>query len=184
MRLTGGTLGGRRIAGPASRGVRPTPGRVKEALFSMLGSRTIGARFLDLYAGTGAIGFEALSRGASEVTFVEERPRVAKQIAVTAAALGFGRDRAHVVTARAERAVERLQGRYDLVFADPPYALGLPERIIRRLHERGLVDERSLVIYEHASRAEVGAPAGFAAERHAAYGEVALTFLRPEPVPS
>ncbi|MDE2571975.1 MAG: 16S rRNA (guanine(966)-N(2))-methyltransferase RsmD [bacterium] len=181
MRLTGGTLGGRRIAGPKSRGVRPTPGRVKEALFSMLGSRTAAARVLDLYAGTGAIGFEALSRGASEVTFVEGRPRVASQISARAGELGIERGRVRVVQARAERAVEHLAGRYDLVFADPPYALGVPERVFLRLRERGLVDERSLVVFEHSSRAAVDAPSGYAAERREVYGEVALTFLRPEP---
>ncbi|TAM86572.1 16S rRNA (guanine(966)-N(2))-methyltransferase RsmD [bacterium] len=180
MRLTGGTLGGRRIAGPKSRGVRPTPGRVKEALFSMLGSRTAGARVLDLYAGTGAVGFEALSRGAQEVVFVEGQPRVAQRIAALAAQLGIGRDRARVVNTRVERALERLDGRFDIVFADPPYALGVPERVLLRLHERGLVDERSLVVYEHSSRITVGVPAPYRVGRREAYGEVALTFLAPE----
>lgn len=184
MRLTGGTLGGRRIAGPKSRGVRPTPGRVKEALFSMLGSRTVGARVLDLYAGTGAIGFEALSRGAQEVIFVEGRPRVAERIVEAAHELGVERSRMRVLGLRVERAVERLDGHFDTVFADPPYAHGLPQSVLLRLHERGLVDERSLVVYEHSSRAELNAPAGYAVERRARYGEVALTFLRPEPATS
>lgn len=146
----------------------------------MLGSRTVGARVLDLYAGTGAIGFEALSRGAQEVTFVEGQPRVAQRIAALAAGLGFDRARARVVNARVERALERLGGRFDIVFADPPYALGVPERVLLRLHERGLVDERSLVVYEHSSRAEVGIPAPYRVQRREAYGEVALTFLQPE----
>ncbi|TAM60729.1 16S rRNA (guanine(966)-N(2))-methyltransferase RsmD [bacterium] len=177
MRLTGGTLGGRRIAGPRSPGVRPTPGRVKEALFSILGSRTVDARVLDLYAGSGAIGFEALSRGAREVVFVEGQPRVAARISALAAELGLERGRARVVNARVERALERLESRFDIVFADPPYALGLPERVLLRLHERGLVDERSLVVYEHSSRADAAAPAPYRLQRDAAYGEVVLAFL-------
>jgi len=150
----------------------------------MLGSRTIGARVLDLYAGTGAIGFEALSRGANEAVFVESQPRVAQRITALADELGIERWRARVVTARAERAVERLEGRFDVVFADPPYAQGVPPRVFSRLHERGLVDERSLVVYEHSSRTQAGAPTGYAIERREAYGEVALTFLRPEPLVS
>ncbi len=146
----------------------------------MLGSRTAGARVLDLYAGTGAVGFEALSRGAQEVVFVEGQPRVAQRIAALAAQLGIGRDRARVVNTRVERALERLDGRFDIVFADPPYALGVPERVLLRLHERGLVDERSLVVYEHSSRITVGVPAPYRVGRREAYGEVALTFLAPE----
>src|SRR5471030_1178203 len=114
MRVSGGELRSREIHVPRGRGIRPTPGRVREALFSIIGERVRGARVLDLYAGTGAIGFEALSRGAAHATFVEAHAPTAARIRAAAAQLGVG-DRATVVCARAERAAKALPGPYDLV---------------------------------------------------------------------
>ena len=118
--IAGGTLRSRRVSAPSGRAVRPTPARVKEALFSILSSQLEDARVLDLFAGSGALGFEAISRGAAHVTFVEAHRPTA--LAITATAREFGvSERCEVIAAPAERVATRLRERYDLIFADPPY---------------------------------------------------------------
>ena len=126
-RVIGGTAGGRRLAVPRGTSTRPTSDRAREGLFSSvqseLGSLT-GKRVLDLYAGSGAVGLEALSRGAGHVLLVESDTRTAAVIKANVAAIGI--PGATVVTDRAERLLGRPPGpadRYDLVFADPPYAV-------------------------------------------------------------
>ncbi|HEY0798836.1 MAG TPA: 16S rRNA (guanine(966)-N(2))-methyltransferase RsmD [Candidatus Baltobacteraceae bacterium] len=177
MRLSGGELRSRRIPAPRGSAVRPTPGRVKEALFSIVGERIAGARVLDLFAGTGAIGFEAISRGALHATFVEQHAPTAAAIRASAQALGIA-DRVRVVTATAERSAARVEGRYDFVYADPPYADAPPERLFATLRERGAIDAGTLVVYERRASAPAVVFAGFTLEREARYGEVALQFLR------
>jgi 16S rRNA (guanine966-N2)-methyltransferase len=165
------------VSAPSGRAVRPTPARVKEALFSILGSQIESARILDLFAGSGALGFEALSRGAVAVTFVEAHRATAAALRRTADALGVA-ERATVIAASAERIAPRLAGRYDIVFADPPYALPFPAETFGRLRERGVVDARTLVVYEHSSAVEAPADDRFEVVRTARYGGVALAFLK------
>lgn len=173
MRLTGGTMRSRRVAAPKGRAVRPTPARVKEALFSILADRVADARVLDLFAGSGALGFEALSRGAAHVTFVEAHAPTAHAIRRTGEALGVAAQ-CDVVVGPAERVVPRLQGRYDLVFADPPYATPLAPSLLSDLAGRA-----SLIIYEHSGKAPAAPHPRFSVKREAKYGAVALTFLEP-----
>jgi 16S rRNA (guanine966-N2)-methyltransferase len=183
LRLSGGELRNRRIPAPRGSMVRPTPGRVKEALFSIIGEGITGARVLDLFAGTGAIGFEALSRGAVHATFVEQHASTAATIRATAAALGVT-ERVRVVCARAERAAHGLEGRYDFVYADPPFASPPPVAAFEALRQRGAIDPATLVVYERRADAPPVPFAGFATEREARYGEVALQFLRVAEDPS
>jgi 16S rRNA (guanine966-N2)-methyltransferase len=178
LTITGGTLRSRRVPTPPGFAVRPTPARVKEALFSILGSRVAEARVLDLFAGSGALGFESLSRGATHVTFVEKhRPTAA---ALRAAARELGVD-AHVdvIAAPAERAARVLDGRYDLVFADPPYATPYPAAAFRTLSARRAIDASTTVVYEHSAHEPGPADPAMQVERTERYGEVALTFLHP-----
>lgn len=177
MRVTGGSLRSRHVHAPRGRAVRPTPGRVREALFSILGERVVGARVLDLFAGTGALGFEALSRGAASVTFVEaHRPTAA---AIERAAGSFAvADKVDVLALSAEKAPRVLRGRYDLVFADPPYAQGFPSALFTGLAGAGVVDRETAIVFEHSGRAEAPALSGFAVTRTERYGDVALSFLR------
>jgi 16S rRNA (guanine966-N2)-methyltransferase len=177
LRLSGGELRSRRIPAPRGSAVRPTPGRVKEALFSIIGERISGARVLDLFAGTGAIGFEAISRGAAHTTFVERHAPTAATIRATAAALGIA-DRVQVVCGPAERLAPRLGGHYDFVYADPPFALPPPVELFTALRARGAIDPGTLVVYERRADAPQASFAGFTIEREARYGEVALQFLR------
>ena len=180
MRVTGGSLRSRRVDAPRGRVVRPTPARVREALFSILGARIVGARVLDLFAGSGVVGFEALSRGAASVTFVEAHRPTALAIERAAASLEVG-ERVEVIPLPAERAARILTGRYDLVFADPPYTSAFPAELFARLRASGRIDEGSVVVYEHSGRLPAPHSAEFAARRTERYGDVALTFLHPAP---
>jgi len=119
VRITGGELRGRRLAAPRrrSRAVRPTAERAREAIFSIIGEHLLGVRVLDLYCGTGALGIEALSRGASRAVLVDSDPRLARE---NVAALGIAA-RAEVARADALRFLRRSDERFDLVLCDPPY---------------------------------------------------------------
>jgi len=175
--VSGGELRSRVIRSPNGSAIRPTPGRVKEALFSIIGDAIAGARFLDLYAGTGAIGFEALSRGAAHATFVELHAPTAQAIRRAAGELDVTR-RTNVVCAPAERAAQRLSGRFDVVYADPPYALPPPHLTFGNLRLRGSVDASTLLVYERRESAPPFASPGFLTVREARYGEVMLQFVR------
>ncbi len=177
MRLTGGDLRSRVIRSPQGAAIRPTPGRVKEALFSIVGADVLAARVLDLYAGTGAIGFEALSRGAAHVTFVELHAPTAQAIRDAARELGVEK-RTSILCAPAEKAVTRLAGRFDFVYADPPYVLPPPHLTFATLRERRAIDAASTVVYERRESAPGFAGPGFTTVRDARYGDVLLQFLR------
>jgi 16S rRNA (guanine(966)-N(2))-methyltransferase RsmD len=123
MRVIAGTWGGRRLQAPPGDAVRPTSDRVREALFSVLAARIPGARVLDLFAGSGALGIEALSRGAASVTFVDSAPAAQRALKANLGALGVDAE------VRRQDALRFLGGasgdarEYDLVFLDPPYRL-------------------------------------------------------------
>lgn len=124
MRVIAGTHRGRRLRGPEGTALRPTSDRVREALFSILGGRVAGCRFLDLYAGTGAIGIEAVSRGAAHVTCVESQRDALALLHRNLSDCGMTEHmivRAQTVSQFLRRP-EQWQGPYDIVFADPPYA--------------------------------------------------------------
>jgi 16S rRNA (guanine966-N2)-methyltransferase len=123
LRVVAGRFGGRRLSAPPGAGTRPTSDRVREALFSMLGA-VDGARVLDLFAGSGALAIEALSRGAAHALLVERDARAAAVARANLDALGIGADEARVVRAPARAALRTARERgdaYDLVFLDPPY---------------------------------------------------------------
>ncbi len=161
---------------PRGLAVRPTPARVKEALFSILATRIPDARVLDLYAGSGALGFEALSRGAAHVTFVESHRPTAAALRAAATELGVV-DRTMVVGSTAERVAGRLSDRFDIVFADPPYALPYPAATFAHLGQCGRIDAQTIVVYEHSSTIDPPSDPRFAVVRTARYGAVALAFL-------
>jgi 16S rRNA (guanine966-N2)-methyltransferase len=133
MRVIAGRWGGRRLQAPAGRSTRPTSDRVREALFSVLGERVAGAEVLDLFAGSGALGLEALSRGAAGATFVDSAPGALRALRANVEALGAS---AEVVRADARRflgSASATARQYDLVFLDPPYRLA--GRLGRELSE-------------------------------------------------
>lgn len=174
LSITGGSLRSRRVPAPSGRSVRPTPGRVKESLFAILGSRVEDARVLDLFAGTGSLGFEALSRGARVATFVEADGQTAQRLRAAAASLGLA-DRVTVIAAPAERAASRVGAdRFDLVFADPPYAHELPIQAFAALRETGAIGAATVVVFEHSSRRDAPSFEGLTLRRTERYGEVAI----------
>lgn len=179
-RISSGSLGSRKLKSPKGMQVRPTPGRVKESLFSILADRVEGATVLDLFSGTGAIGFEAASRGAGRVVSVEAHRETATAIAEAAKELGVEKT-VEVVAAPADRALYRLTGPFDLVYLDPPYADDVPLNVFRLLVERKLLAPDARVIYEHAAKRILPDIPGFRFVRQEVYGDVALAFLAPEP---
>jgi 16S rRNA (guanine966-N2)-methyltransferase len=123
MRVVAGRWGGRRLQAPPGDATRPTSDRVREAVFSVLGPRLQGARVLDLFAGSGALGIEALSRGAAEATFVDSAPAAQKALRANLAALGADAETRRQDAARFLAGASEASRQYDLVFLDPPYRL-------------------------------------------------------------
>jgi 16S rRNA (guanine966-N2)-methyltransferase len=180
-RIIGGSAGGRRLKAPAGERTRPTSDRVREALFSALDAELgslAGLRFLDLYAGSGAVGLEARSRGADRVTLVEQDRRTAALIRDNLRALGFSQ--VEVVAGAVARVLaDRPRTPYDVVFLDPPYTLGTAEvqTDLVALREHGWLAEGSVVVVERSTRSGVPAwPDGFVATRSKRYGETTLWY--------
>ena len=133
LRILGGAARGRRLQGESVAGVRPTSSRVREAIFDVLGARTGGCAFLDLYAGTGAVGLEALSRGAARVVLVEHSRRAARAM-ISNVALLSGLGRAEILEDDVRAALRRLGARgegFDIVFLDPPWDEPLADDLMR-----------------------------------------------------
>ncbi len=178
-RIIAGSLGGRRIETPKGDGTRPTSDRVREALFSSLESELGGFEdlvVLDLFAGSGALGLESASRGATSVVFVESDVRAAAAISRNVTSLDVpGR----VVRSTAERFVAGAQGSaFDLVFLDPPYVLGteVVADLVRRL--AGSVAPDALFVVERSTRDVFAWPENIHGVRHKAYGETTLWYGR------
>src|SRR5579863_8184125 len=122
MRLSGGERLGQRVTAPKGRRTRPTSSKVREALFTMLGKRIDGARVLDLFAGSGTLGFEAMSRGAGSVVFIDNDAAAVMSIRRNAVRLLDDPGRWRIMPMTASRALRTLRGSFDIVFVDPPYA--------------------------------------------------------------
>ncbi|RYB95379.1 16S rRNA (guanine(966)-N(2))-methyltransferase RsmD [Nocardioides oleivorans] len=185
-RIIGGTAGGRRLETPRGQTTRPTSDRVREALFSAIESRTgslDGLRFLDLYAGSGAVGLEAWSRGAGVVTLVEQDRRTASLITRNAATLGFSRAKVVATTVSTFLAAQPAAP-YDVVFLDPPYPTTDAEvdADLAALVSQGWLVPGAIVIVERAvKRTVVTWPDGIEAERTKRYGETALWYGHATP---
>jgi 16S rRNA (guanine966-N2)-methyltransferase len=184
MRIIGGRLGGRPLAAPKSQNVRPTSDRLRESLFNILAHRyddpITGARVLDLFAGTGALGLEALSRGAAFALFIDDGAEARALIRQNVEALGLGG-----VTRIFRRDATRLGAvhpnePFGLVFLDPPYGKGLAEKALGSLHDGGWLAPHALVIVEDAAEAGFAAPRGFAEIERRRYDDTEFTFLRKE----
>lgn len=181
MRVIAGAHRGRRLTGPQSDSLRPTSDRVREALFSILGTRIQGARVLDLYAGTGAVGIEALSRGAVHVTFVESAP-AAKRVLQTNLDRCALDDKAVVRGCRVEQFLRRLGPElapFDVVFADPPYAADDELRALSTLLNNISLAGHGVIVLEHAKRTSIpDSLGGVAATRRYEYGDTCLSVFR------
>ena len=186
MRVIAGSARGHRLEAPAGRDVRPTADRVREALFSSIGPRVVGARVLDLFAGSGALAVEALSRGATAATLVERDRRAA---AVAERNLARTRLAGRALLMRCDAAAfatEPRGGPFDLVLADPPYQDPLPEvyRLLSGLHAAGALAPGVTVVVERDRRdphLETDPPPFLALDRRRVYGDTVLLYLRADP---
>jgi 16S rRNA (guanine966-N2)-methyltransferase len=152
IRIIGGSAGGRMLKGPLRGALRPTADRVREAVFDIVLADGVPlSRVLDLYSGTGAMGIEALSRGAEHCDFVEAEARSAALIRENLALTGL-KERATVYPMPVARALSRLAGNYDFVVADPPYEYDRARKELTEVIERGLLAEDGLLVVEHSKR--------------------------------
>lgn len=152
VRIISGTAKGRRILAPKGIRIRPTSDRVKEAIFNTISSMVNNSDFLDMFAGTGNIGIEALSRGANRCTFVDQSPHAIKFIKTNLANLAF-EDRSRIIKADAEKAPDILGDHYDIIFLDPPYGCNLVIPVLKKLNL--LLKEAGIVIVETESKIEL-----------------------------
>ncbi len=176
MRITGGEFLGRTLKVPRD-AVRPTAERVREALFSILAHRGAidGARVLDVFAGSGALGLEALSRGAASALFVEKSRSVAHTLGENVAALGLAA-RARIVQRDAALALRALAGEpFDLCFIDPPYASGLAAESLASLASGGRLSSRAVLVAESDRRHAPGPIAGLTLALERSYGDTLIS---------
>jgi 16S rRNA (guanine966-N2)-methyltransferase len=182
MRVVGGRLRSRPLAGPKSNAVRPTTDRLREALFNILmhshGDPVTGARVLDLFAGTGALGIEAVSRGAAYALFVDEGVEARALLRDNVEALGLGgvtrifrRDATNLGPAHPIEA-------FSLVFIDPPYGKGLAEKALRSAHEGGWLKPNALIVVEESADAGFKPPEDFTELERRSYDDTEFVFLR------
>jgi 16S rRNA (guanine(966)-N(2))-methyltransferase RsmD len=179
MRIIGGELGGRRLKSIQRPGLRPTTDRVRESMFNMLAARIDfdERSVLDLFAGTGALGIEALSRGAAMCLFVERDRRAAGVIAENVASLGLD-ERATVTTGDAMKFLASTTDRYDLIFADPPYAATIFQQLVREVFSGEVLSPDGLFVLEHGGTLSVvvaGTGAEVVVEK--SFGDTGVTVL-------
>jgi 16S rRNA (guanine966-N2)-methyltransferase len=190
MRVSSGSFKGRAIGkkklfGKQKEGaeLRPTPAKVREALFDILRGELEGSSFLDLYAGSGTIGIEAASRGAGRIVFVEMVRFRTKAIQEDIEKIGC-RDRAEIYCEQAETFLKRISGsgeQYDIIFADPPYDSGEIEKILPLIEEYGILDARGVIVCEHSKKKKVPEKMGtLACRRQYRYGDTMLALYRKE----
>ncbi len=171
FRIISGVWRGRRLAFPALPGVRPSGDRVRETLFNWLQPVVPGARCLDLFAGSGALGLEAMSRGASEVVFVDREPRLAEAIKAHLSALG-AEAQGRVLCSDALKYLEEGSDTFDIVFLDPPFGESLVPEYCQRLDETGRLSDHARVYLETESGSEPEMPVGWRILRSARAGNV------------
>ena len=184
MRIISGSARGRRLFSPKDFRIRPTADRVKESLFNIL-SVLMGSfaecRVLDIFAGTGNLGIEALSRGAAQAVFIDSHRESAALVATNLRLLGFT-DRSRVLESEALsalRSLEKREATFSLVFIDPPYRQGLAEKVLEYLAASALIDDDALVVAEISSGELL--PTAFGALREfdrRVYGDTAIAFFR------
>lgn len=176
IRIVGGHLRGSRITVPVAEGLRPTPNRVRETLFNWLQPVISGARCLDLFAGSGAVGIEAISRGAAAVTFVEREPRLAAALRDNLARL-----HADVGEVRCSDAVAYLRQpaqAFDIVFMDPPFALDLAPLAAQALESNAWLAAQALIYIELPAGARAQLPHNWELHREGRAGALGYSLYR------
>jgi 16S rRNA (guanine966-N2)-methyltransferase len=183
MRITGGDMRGRRYHTPRGRSIRPTPELVREALFNILPPVT-GSTFLDLFAGSGIVGMEAMSRGAASATFIERDGRVAMAIRENLLKCGW-EQHCDVLVLSVERGIHFIEASsktYEIVFCDPPYEHGWVIRTLQTLSESSVIAERGLLAVQHSVREDIAErdAGNFVLHDRHVYGDTIITILGRE----
>lgn len=179
MRVIAGQAKGHRLVAPASPRVRPALDKVKAAIFNILFD-VEGARALDLFAGSGSVGIEALSRGAGEAVFVEEWDRAVAAIRKNLDHCKLG-DRARIIAGTVRAGIARLSRRgepFDLIFVDPPYLKALVQPTLKLLSASPLVSAETVIVVEHHPKEPIGAIPGLTLTDSRKYGQTCVSFLR------
>jgi 16S rRNA (guanine966-N2)-methyltransferase len=190
MRITGGRAGGRRLKVPRGLAVRPTPDLVKQAVFNSLGARVVGARVLELFAGTGALSLECLSREAASAVCVEQSSRHAAMLRQNCVAAGFPADAVQVRVQDVFAALPELDlagQRFDLILADPPYgeknvgrrSTSFAQQLLDNLDLPKLVAPGGLLVLGHARRDTLEMPPPWREVRRLKHGDSLMRFLEP-----
>ncbi|GBD94086.1 ribosomal RNA small subunit methyltransferase D [bacterium BMS3Abin05] len=182
MRVIAGRWGGIRLTFHAQKGVRPTTDRVKETLFNILSDRVEGAQVLDLFAGTGSWGIEALSRGAKFVVFVEKSQRMVENIRENLQSVRCT-ENFKIVIQDVHRFLKKChcsEAPFDLIFADPPYSLKLGDTLVRALSQQDFLKRRGIFILKHGSGEEISDTESLKRTRIKKMGETQLSFFRFE----
>ena len=181
MRVITGQAGGRKLKAPKGMDTRPTSDRTKESLFNIIGQRIIDATFLDLYAGTGAIGIEAISRGALKAVFVENNPRAIRIIRDNLNSTGLA-DMAEVISREVDVAIQTLSKgprKFDIIFLDPPYLRDLVQKSLVTLDKNKILATEGLVITESSKLDTLPEKAGsLEMLRQEKYGDTILSFYQ------
>jgi len=186
VRIVGGDFRGRSLRAPATAAVRPTSDRLRESLFNILahgyGDAAAGARVIDLFAGTGALGLEALSRGARFALLVDDGAEARALIRANVEALGVG-GRTRIFRRDATKLGDAPAGEpFDLAFLDPPYGRGLAPRALASLVAGGWLREGALAVVEEAAEAELGDQPGFEMAVRRVYGDTQIAIFRRAPL--
>lgn len=187
LRVTGGEARGRLVASPSANNVRPTASKVRQSIFNILGQKVQGARFLDLFAGTGIMGLEALSRGAQNLVSVEMNPNLSRALQKTLTQFSFQAD-LRVGDVKSEIAKLAKYGlksdkspRFDIIYADPPYKNPLMESIVELIFSNEILASDGILIVEHANTKDALCPKSFDTlvlfdKRD--YGQTSLSFFK------
>ncbi|UCG77724.1 MAG: 16S rRNA (guanine(966)-N(2))-methyltransferase RsmD [Nitrospirota bacterium] len=179
MRIISGRSKGRKIRHDGSDDLRPTSSKVRESIFNILSDKIENSRFLDLFAGTGAVGIEALSRGASECTFVESNSRRVKKLKNDLEALGLSGRSKVVHEDSMEFIVRAKKTLYDIIFADPPYDYKELEGILDNLANMDIIDSNGIVVIEHSSKRKMQNTYGnIKTVKTYKYGDTSITKFR------
>ena len=182
MRICGGEWRGRRLATPKDQRIRPTAERVREALFHMLGESVLDAQVLDLFSGSGALGLEALSRGAQQCHFVEKHAAAHQLITENIRRCGAEKQTTLIKGDALSRGLRQVEARgeaFHLITLDPPYDRGLAERTLAALEAASIWAEETLIVVEHEKDAHLPPPTPHWEQRtHRVYGSSALTIWR------
>ncbi|MHB8170018.1 MAG: 16S rRNA (guanine(966)-N(2))-methyltransferase RsmD [Thermincolia bacterium] len=181
MRVITGRAKGRKLKAPKGMNTRPTSDRVKEALFNVLGEKVDNARFLDLFAGSGNVGIEALSRGAVEVVFVEQHPQALKVIRENLHLTGL-QGHAQVISNDSIRVLDSLgrqEAKFDLIFVDPPYLKGYENGVLEKVNHHRLLAEGGILIIESSKRDKLPGEVGeIELNRSQHYGDTCLSYYQ------